>query len=107
MKLRLNKTIAIMLIVTGLIMASVASYLIEPAHANEKCPDGMYQIGWSKDDPKEIICRMIPTGCPLGDSIPMDLCNEKLKKIEEKTQQATDSYKPQDQTITPPSNVMK
>ena len=38
MKFRLNKTAAIVLIVTGLIMASVASYLIEPAQATESCP---------------------------------------------------------------------
>ena len=107
MKLRLNKTAVIVTVIIGLIVASIAAILIEPAHANEKCPDGMYQIGWSKDDPEEITCRMIPTGCPLGDSIPMDLCNEKLKKIEEKTQQATDSNKPPKPAIEPSSYVMK
>ena len=35
------------------------------------CPDGSYNIGVEKIE-GEIICKLEPTGCPYGDSIPLD-----------------------------------
>lgn len=46
-----------------------------PAQATTKsCPAGSYQIGWDKDDPTQPVCKMEPTGCPFGDSVPLDRC---------------------------------
>lgn len=39
-----------------------------------RCPEGTYDIGISKTD--EPLCKIKPTGCPKGDSIPMIQCNE-------------------------------
>lgn len=36
----------------------------------DKCPDGSYEIG-TKDETGEAICKLEPTGCPYGDSIPL------------------------------------
>lgn len=45
----------------------------------KSCPAGSYDIGITKDgDP---ICKLEPTGCPYGDSIPMDMC-DKFKPAE-------------------------
>lgn len=35
----------------------------------DKCPEGSYNIGISKDG--AAICKLEPTGCPYGDSIPL------------------------------------
>lgn len=39
-----------------------------------ECPEGTYNIGISKTD--EPLCKIIPTGCSVADSIPMDSCVE-------------------------------
>lgn len=44
-----------------------------------ECPEGTYNIGISKTD--EPLCKIIPTGCPYGDSIPMTDC-DKHKPVE-------------------------
>lgn len=36
----------------------------------QECPDGSYNIGESKQG-VEVICKLEPTGCPYGDSIPL------------------------------------
>lgn len=36
----------------------------------KECPDGSYNIGIEKNN--EVICKLEPTGCPYGDSIPLD-----------------------------------
>lgn len=36
------------------------------------CPAGSYNIGISKDG--LTICKLEPTGCPFGDSVPLDKC---------------------------------
>jgi len=58
-------------------------YMNTPAHAasmdqpsgfytaDDGCPDGSYNIGETKVD-GEVICKLEPTGCPYGDSIPLD-----------------------------------
>lgn len=40
----------------------------QPAKAT--CPAGSYDIGITKDG--QSICKLEPTGCPYGDSIPLD-----------------------------------
>lgn len=35
----------------------------------DKCPEGSYNIGITKNG--EAICKLEPTGCPYGDSIPL------------------------------------
>jgi hypothetical protein len=48
----------------------------------EKCPEGSYLVGYKSKD-AGYICKLVPTGCPYGDSIPMDNCN-KFKPAEPK-----------------------
>ena len=74
MKLRLNKTIAIVLVILGLIMASVASYLIEPAQATDKCPDGTYKLSDGGEKTGGLVCKKEPTGCPFDENTPLDEC---------------------------------
>lgn len=40
----------------------------QPAKAT--CPAGSYEIGIEKDG--QPLCKLEPTGCPYGDSIPLD-----------------------------------
>lgn len=47
----------------------------EPEQAETpECPEGSYNIGVEKNG--EPICKLEPTGCPYGDSIPMDTCDK-------------------------------
>lgn len=64
---------------------------IQPVSANENsfCPEGNYFIDFKDDDQSQPICKLIPTGCPYGDSIPMDVC---------------DKFKPQDPQPLEPIN---
>lgn len=39
---------------------------------NGGCPTGSYNIGTK--DGVEPICKLEPTGCPFGDSVPLDKC---------------------------------
>lgn len=39
---------------------------------DDGCPDGSYNIG-TKDGVNPI-CKLEPTGCPFGDSVPLDKC---------------------------------
>jgi hypothetical protein len=39
----------------------------------QQCPPGSYPIGLEKD---QMICKLEPTGCPYGDSIPMEDCDK-------------------------------
>lgn len=49
----------------------------------DKCPPGTYKIGNVNDDGSgAAICKAEPTGCPYGDSIPMEDC----AKFEEQQQ---------------------
>lgn len=45
-----------------------------------ECPAGSYNIGISKDGSP--ICKLEPTGCPYGDSIPMDMCDKFKPQVE-------------------------
>lgn len=46
------------------------------------CPAGSYEIGRKEPD-GEPICKLEPTGCPYGDSIPMDMCDKFAPQPEE------------------------
>jgi hypothetical protein len=68
------------LLAMGLVLTIgiVVGALVMPtkqAQAEAKtCPAGTYQIGWDRDDPTNPTCKNEPTGCPFGDSVPMDKC---------------------------------
>jgi len=51
--------------------AQLANSQSEPANVPQqsKCPAGSYDIGITKDG--NPICKLQPTGCPYGDSIPL------------------------------------
>lgn len=44
----------------------------------EECPAGSYPISGKNE---ELICKLEPTGCPYGDSIPLEFC-DKFKPAE-------------------------
>jgi len=44
------------------------------------CPAGSYNIGITKDGSP--LCKLEPTGCPYGDSIPMDMCDKFKPQVE-------------------------
>ncbi len=47
----------------------------------DKCPEGSYNIGISKDG--AALCKLNPTGCPYGDSIPLGAeCDKQAPKVE-------------------------
>lgn len=46
----------------------------------DKCPAGSYNIGISKDG--SAICKLEPTGCPYGDSIPLGADCDKHAPVE-------------------------
>ena len=51
----------------------IGLFLVYPARAEEappnSCPPGSYNIEAEKAG--EVLCRLEPTGCPYGDSIPL------------------------------------
>lgn len=71
-------------IVTALVLAPIGFEPVEPTSAasevyptytapnNGGCPAGSYNIG-TKDGVNPI-CKLEPTGCPFGDSVPLDKC---------------------------------
>lgn len=64
------KTFISILIILIIGILSIGIIGAEP----KKCPEGTYDIGISKTD--EPLCKIIPTGCHYGDSIPMEKCYE-------------------------------
>lgn len=51
----------------------------------DKCPEGTTLQGY-KDDTSAAICKINPTGCPYGDSIPLGPQCDKHKQDEQKTE---------------------
>lgn len=43
--------------------------------STKTCPAGSYEIG-RKEPGGDPICKLEPTGCPYGDSIPLDMCDK-------------------------------
>lgn len=68
-----------MVLMAGLFTWYMYERWTAPIHSHEvqvkECPAGSYNIN-TKDEP---ICKLEPTGCPYGDSIPLDVCFEKFK----------------------------
>ena len=53
--------------------AASETYPTSTEPVNGGCPSGSYNIG-TKDGVNPI-CKLEPTGCPWGDSVPMDKCS--------------------------------
>lgn len=53
------------------------------APRQQQCPVGSYPIGMEKE---QLLCKIEPTGCPYGDSIPMDSCDKHAPKPKPKVQ---------------------
>lgn len=51
--------------------AAAETYPTETSSHQGRCPAGSYEIGSKNEEP---ICKLEPTGCPWGDSVPMDKC---------------------------------
>lgn len=69
--------IGICFLILGLFLGLIITAGAQPQ--TQSCPAGSYNIG-TKDGINPI-CKLEPTGCPYGDSIPMDMCN-KFKPVE-------------------------
>lgn len=73
-------------IIVGLFIGLVAAELVKPTppaanaqQTTQTCPAGSYDIGISKDGSP--ICKLEPTGCPYGDSIPLGPDCDKHKPV--------------------------
>lgn len=72
-----NKIFSI-LAVAGYALLAIAALMyylytnVNAAKPPTNCPSGSYQI--AVDDQGNPVCKQDPTGCPYGDSIPMDMC---------------------------------
>ena len=87
----------VQIVILGTLLIAPAQSRTQPASAQQQsnpCPAGSYNIG-TKDGITPI-CKLEPTGCPYGDSIPMDMCDKFAPQPAEP--------KPSD-TITPPETV--
>lgn len=80
-------------IIIGLLIGLIAAQLVgtspKPADAQQsaqECPAGSYLIGYKDEKNIQPVCKLEPTGCPYGDSIPMDMC-DKFKPVEQPTEQ--------------------
>lgn len=67
----------IVIIIIGISIFHIDWILVPPfstPHADVilVCPDGQYSIGE--------VCKMQPTGCPNGDSLPMDICYKNIQE---------------------------
>jgi hypothetical protein len=60
----------------------------------QQCPAGSYDIGIEKDG--SVICKLEPTGCPYGDSIPLD-----SPKCAPPAPEAYDPYVPTPEYVEP------
>lgn len=70
--------ISIMLLFTVLFGHSIAA---EPTQITQ-CPVGSYNVGNDMNGP---ICKLEPTGCPYGDSIPLGPTCDKFAPADEPT----------------------
>lgn len=61
-----------MKIIIFILVIIIAALYITSANAEpvKTCPAGSYDVGISKTN--EPLCKLEPTGCPYGDSIPLD-----------------------------------
>lgn len=61
----------------GLYINNAVNAEVQPPQP--QCPTGSYFIGVGPDG--LVACHLNPTGCPYGDSIPMDQCVDKSSKV--------------------------
>jgi len=63
--------LGLVLVLSGVSFQTISKTLAEPVNeAQAGCPAGTYNMGSDKDG--EYLCKLQPTGCPYGDSIPLD-----------------------------------
>lgn len=85
-------------VVIALVLAPIGFEPVERTSATSNvasCPDGSYAIGYDTDG-ITAICKKEPTGCPFGDSIPIEkctpppniTCNEDFSKCELKKEKS-------------------
>lgn len=94
-------TLPILTLVAGLIIGGATMVTIE-VMADEPtatCPAGSYEIG-RKEQGGDPICKLEPTGCPYGDSIPLD--SPKCAPPEN-PEQAYAPWQPEQQTTPVPA----
>lgn len=75
MKIKLTiASVFVLAIIAGLTVGFTSGKSQPASAANDDgCPAGSYNIG-SKEPGGEPICKLEPTGCPWGDSVPMEKC---------------------------------
>lgn len=69
-KLLIATLISMVLGGAGGFAATYVTQVKANSDGSDGCPAGSYNIGISKDD--KPLCKLEPTGCPYGDSIPLD-----------------------------------
>lgn len=77
-----------------LILAVLIGFATHVASAQTAsvCPEGSYQIDVTKDG--QPLCKLQPTGCPYGDSIPLGPdCDKHAPQPTQPTQTVADSSK--------------
>lgn len=80
-----NKKLLIITAVNIVLLFTIMLFYKAEAMVEEvpaTCPAGSYEIGRKEPD-GEPICKLEPTGCPYGDSIPMDMCDKFAPQPEE------------------------
>ena len=70
-KLILKLGVVALIVLTLLSWFNVIEVDSEETPVVATCPEGSYEIGRKEED-GEPICKLEPTGCPYGDSIPVD-----------------------------------
>lgn len=80
---KIISALLIALLILGIPLVLLFVILTQPAQGSipiNDCPAGSYNIGASKNG--EVICKLEPTGCPYGDSIPLGPDCDKHKPAE-------------------------
>ena len=72
--------LAIVGLSVGIIIGMTIGSIVNAQQAVKPCPDGSYSIGTEKNG--EHICKLEPTGCPYGDSIPLGADCDKHAPVE-------------------------
>jgi hypothetical protein len=66
-----SKIKVVLIVILAVALAWVAYNASVSAQEATYCPDGTYRIGDDKETGQPV-CKQNPTGCPYGDSIPLD-----------------------------------
>ena len=67
------KALLVSLLLVGVTVALPVDTKPQEAKANTSnpCPAGSYLIGYKDEENTQPLCKLEPTGCPYGDSIPL------------------------------------